>query len=39
MVPEVNQFADAWKVELADPATGRTLSCRYRTVPMPEPIG
>ena len=39
MLPDVNQFADAWKVELGDPATGNTLTCRYRTVPMPEPIG
>lgn len=39
MVAGVDQFADSWKVELADPATGRSITCRYRTVPMPEPIG
>lgn len=39
MLPDVDQFADAWKVELADPATGYTLTCRYRTLPMPDPIG
>jgi hypothetical protein len=39
MVHGVDQFADAWKVELADPATGRSITCQYRTVPMPEPIG
>lgn len=39
MLPEVDQFAQAWKVELADPATGNTLTCRYRTVAMPDPIG
>jgi len=39
MVAGVDQFADAWKVELADPSTGRSITCRYRTVPMPEPIG
>ncbi|UOT03505.1 DUF2848 domain-containing protein [Rhodococcus opacus] len=35
----VNQFADAWKVALRDPATADELTCRYRTVPMPQPIG
>jgi hypothetical protein len=39
MRPGVDQFATAWKVELADPSTGRSLTCRYRTVAMPEPIG
>ncbi|MEH3138702.1 MAG: DUF2848 domain-containing protein [Mycobacterium kyogaense] len=39
MLPEVNQFADAWKVELSDPATGFTSTCQYRTKAMPEPIG
>ncbi|AQA01256.1 hypothetical protein BVC93_01140 [Mycobacterium sp. MS1601] len=39
MLADVDQFADAWKVELADPATGFTSTCQYRTVPMPEPIG
>ncbi|ABG94821.1 conserved hypothetical protein [Rhodococcus jostii RHA1] len=35
----VNQFADAWKVALRDPATADELTCSYRTVPMPQPIG
>ncbi|GAA1672085.1 hypothetical protein MMUR_48840 [Mycolicibacterium murale] len=39
MLPDVDQFADAWKVELSDPATGLKSTCQYRTKPMPEPIG
>jgi hypothetical protein len=39
MLPDVDQFADAWKVELSDPTTGFTSTCQYRTKPMPEPIG
>ncbi|TRW77548.1 DUF2848 domain-containing protein [Mycolicibacterium sp. 018/SC-01/001] len=39
MLPDVDQFADAWKVELSDPATGFTSTCRYRIQLMPEPIG
>ena len=39
MLPDVDQFADAWKVEMSDPATGFTSTCQYRTKPMPEPIG
>lgn len=39
MAPNVDQFSDVWKVELADPAAARTLTCQYRTVPMPAPIG
>ncbi|MET0899565.1 MAG: DUF2848 domain-containing protein [Mycobacterium sp.] len=39
MVPGVDQFADAWKVQMSDPATGNTLVCEYRTVAMPAPIG
>jgi hypothetical protein len=39
MAAGVDQFADTWKVELADPATGRSITCQYRTVPMPAPIG
>lgn len=35
----VDQFAESWKVELGDPATGRTVACEYRTVAMPAPIG
>jgi 2-keto-4-pentenoate hydratase/2-oxohepta-3-ene-1,7-dioic acid hydratase in catechol pathway len=39
MVPGVDQFANSWKVELRDPATDRSLTCAYRTVAMPSPIG
>lgn len=35
----VNQFAERWRVELADPAAGRRISLAYDVVPMPEPIG
>ncbi|QYB05741.1 DUF2848 domain-containing protein [Rhodococcus sp. USK10] len=35
----VDQFADAWKVEMRDPSTGDTLTCSYRTLRMPAPIG
>ncbi|WP_280267126.1 DUF2848 domain-containing protein [Nocardia wallacei] len=39
MLPGVDQFGDSWRVEMTDPATGDTLACAYRTVPMPEAIG
>ena len=39
MHPGVNQFADTWKVEMSDPATGNTLTCEYKTMLMPAPIG
>lgn len=39
MIAGVDQFVDAWKVEMGDPATGNTLVCEYRTVAMPAPIG
>ncbi|MDT2008615.1 DUF2848 domain-containing protein [Rhodococcus opacus] len=35
----VNQFADSWKVALRDPSTGDEISCSYRAVRMPQPIG
>ncbi|WP_181764278.1 DUF2848 domain-containing protein [Streptomyces albidus (ex Kaewkla and Franco 2022)] len=35
----VNQFAARWRVQLADPDTGREISLGYDVVPMPEPIG
>jgi len=35
----VDQFADSWKVQMSDPAGDRTLTCEYRTVAMPAPIG
>ncbi len=34
----VNQFADAWRVELADPSTGRTITTDYEVRRLPEPI-
>ena len=39
MLHGVNQFARSWKVEMADPHTGQTISASYRTVPMAAPIG
>lgn len=39
MLPGVDQFADRWRVELADPRNGRTLELAYRVERMPEPIG
>ena len=35
----VNQFADAWRAELADPVLGRSITLRYDVVAMAEPIG
>jgi hypothetical protein len=34
----VDQFADEWFVELADPATGNVLSCGYRLRRLPDPM-
>ncbi|MFF2847995.1 DUF2848 domain-containing protein [Streptomyces sp. NPDC058001] len=39
MAEGVDQFAERWRVELADPATGDTIRLAYDVVPMPEPIG
>ncbi|MFF1453807.1 DUF2848 domain-containing protein [Streptomyces sp. NPDC058274] len=39
MAADVDQFADGWRVELGDPATGNTIELAYAVVPMPEPIG
>jgi hypothetical protein len=39
MLPGVDQFADRWRVEIADPVTGRTLELAYAVQRMPEPIG
>ena len=39
MKPGVDQFADRWEVELVDDVLGRSVSCSYREVPMPAPIG
>ncbi|MFH8572677.1 DUF2848 domain-containing protein [Streptomyces sp. NPDC017993] len=39
MAGGVDQFADGWRVELGDPATGDVIQLAYDVVPMPEPIG
>lgn len=39
MIHGVDQFASRWRVEMADPVTGRTLDVEYDVEPMPEPIG
>ncbi|MGW7271652.1 DUF2848 domain-containing protein [Streptomyces sp. NPDC054864] len=39
MAEGVDQFADGWRVELGDPATGNTIELAYRVVPLPDPIG
>lgn len=39
MAEGVDQFADRWRVELSDPATGDVIGLAYDVVPMPAPIG
>lgn len=39
MTDGVDQFADGWRVELGDPATGNTIHLAYRVIPLPKPIG
>ncbi|MFD4527046.1 DUF2848 domain-containing protein [Streptomyces sp. NPDC058470] len=39
MTEDVDQFAETWRVELGDPATGDTIELAYDVIPMPEPIG
>ncbi|MEN3300451.1 DUF2848 domain-containing protein [Pseudonocardia sp.] len=39
MLPGVDQFADGWRVQLEDPATGETLGLGYSVDRMPDPIG
>lgn len=39
MLDGVDQFADSWRVEMRDRATGNVIECAYRTRLMPEPIG
>ncbi|MFD3920473.1 DUF2848 domain-containing protein [Streptomyces sp. NPDC058595] len=39
MAEGVDQFADRWRVELSDPATGDVIDLAYDVVRMPAPIG
>jgi hypothetical protein len=39
MIPGVNQFARSWRVEMADPVTGRRIDVAYAVRQMAEPIG
>ncbi|MFC9842609.1 DUF2848 domain-containing protein [Streptomyces sp. NPDC060223] len=39
MTEDVDQFAETWRVELGDPATGDTIELAYDVIAMPEPIG
>ncbi|MEU0523180.1 DUF2848 domain-containing protein [Streptomyces niveus] len=39
MAEGVDQFADRWRVELSDPATGNVIDLAYDVVRMPAPIG
>ncbi|HXD28423.1 MAG TPA: DUF2848 family protein, partial [Arthrobacter sp.] len=39
MVEGVDQFADAWRVELSDPGTQESIDLRYSVHRMPQPIG
>jgi hypothetical protein len=39
MLPDVDQFADRWRVELSDPVTNEVLALSYAVERMPEPIG
>ncbi|MFJ5262352.1 DUF2848 domain-containing protein [Streptomyces sp. NPDC088387] len=39
MAHDVDQFADAWRVELGDPATGDTIGLTYAVRALPTPIG
>jgi len=38
MAEHVDQFAERWRVELADPATGNAIALAYDVIPMPPPI-
>jgi hypothetical protein len=38
MIRSVNQFAPAWRVELGDPSTDRTITTEYEVRRLPDPI-
>lgn len=39
MREDVDQFGDAWRVKMADPATGEVIELAYTVRRLPEPIG
>ncbi|RZQ62533.1 DUF2848 domain-containing protein [Amycolatopsis suaedae] len=39
MLEGADQFADAWRAELHDPATGATIAVSYEVDRLPDPIG
>jgi hypothetical protein len=39
MAEGIDQFAERWRVELADPTTGASIELAYDVVPLPAPIG
>ncbi|WP_240677492.1 DUF2848 family protein [Actinacidiphila soli] len=39
MAEGIDQFADRWRVELADPTSGASIELAYDVVPLPAPIG
>jgi hypothetical protein len=39
MAEGIDQFADRWRVELADPTSGASTELAYDVVPLPAPIG
>ncbi|RRO16054.1 DUF2848 domain-containing protein [Saccharopolyspora rhizosphaerae] len=38
MLPDVDQFAGTWRVDLTDPRTRRTITCSYEVNQMPDPV-
>ncbi|GAB3682635.1 DUF2848 domain-containing protein [Saccharopolyspora tripterygii] len=38
MASGVDQFAETWQVDLTDPRTSDTITCRYQVARMPEPV-
>ncbi|MFJ8925381.1 DUF2848 domain-containing protein [Streptomyces sp. NPDC102340] len=39
MAEGVDQFGEAWRVELSDPSNGDTITLAYAVTPLPVPIG